>query len=56
MSGWEPTDEMRELIARRDEARNSKDFATSDRLREDLQAMGLEVMDTLDGTRVRPLD
>ncbi len=55
-SGWEPTDEMRELITRRDEARASKDFATSDRLREDLQAMGLEVMDTPDGTRVRPRD
>jgi cysteinyl-tRNA synthetase len=53
-SGWEPSPEVREAIARRDEARAAKDFATSDRIRDELQAMGLEVMDTPEGTTVRP--
>ncbi len=35
-------------------ARASKDYARSDELRDELQAMGLEVMDTPEGTRVRP--
>ena len=51
---WEPTQEMRDLIARRDEARRAKDFSAADRLRDELSAMGLEVMDTPEGTRVRP--
>jgi cysteinyl-tRNA synthetase len=53
-SGWTPTPEMRDAIARRDEARAAKDFATSDRIRGELQEMGLEVMDTPEGTTVRP--
>jgi len=52
--GWEPTEEMRALVADRDAARASKDYATSDALRDRLKAMGLEVMDTPGGTRVRP--
>ena len=51
--GFEPSDEVLRLIAERDEARAAKDFARSDRLRERLQAMGLEVMDTPEGTKVR---
>jgi cysteinyl-tRNA synthetase len=51
---WEPTDEMRKLVEERDRARSAKDYATSDRIRERLQDMGLEVMDTPDGTKVRP--
>ena len=38
----------------RDAARDAKDYATSDRLRDGWPAMGLEVMDTPEGTRVRP--
>ena len=55
-SGWEPTERMRELMAERDAARAAKDYATGDRIRDELAAMGLEVMDTPEGTRVRPRD
>jgi cysteinyl-tRNA synthetase len=51
---WSPTEEMEALVRERDEARTMKDFARSDEIRERLQAMGLEVMDTPVGTRVRP--
>ena len=51
---WEPSEEIRELVHRRDEARQARDWATSDAVRDQLTAMGLEVMDSPDGTRVRP--
>jgi cysteinyl-tRNA synthetase len=51
---WEPTEEMLALVAERDAARAAKDYAASDALRDRLQAMGLEVMDTANGTKVRP--
>jgi cysteinyl-tRNA synthetase len=51
---WEPSEEMRGLVAERDAARAAKDYARSDELRDRLQAMGLEVMDSPDGTRIRP--
>jgi cysteinyl-tRNA synthetase len=51
---WRPTDRMLELIRRRDEARQGKDFAAGDEIRRELQSMGLEVMDTPEGTKVRP--
>src|SRR5207247_2509967 len=54
VSHWEPTDEMRATMAERDAAREAKDYATGDRIRDELEAMGLEVMDTPEGTRVRP--
>ena len=43
-------------MAERDAARAAKDFATSDRIRDALAAMGLEVMDRADGTKIRPRD
>ncbi len=43
-------------MSERDAARAAKDFAEADRLRERLDAMGLEVMDTPEGTKVRPRD
>jgi cysteinyl-tRNA synthetase len=55
-AGWQPTEDVQQLVAARDAARAGKDFATSDRIRDELQAMGLEVMDTPDGTKVRPRD
>ena len=55
-SGWTPTDEMRAMVTARDAAREAKDYAESDRLRDELAAMGLEVMDSPDGTTVRPRD
>jgi cysteinyl-tRNA synthetase len=51
---WEPTPDMQALVAERDAARAARDFAKADELRERLQSMGLEVMDTAEGTRVRP--
>ncbi len=56
LEAWEPTDEMRTKVAEIDAAREAKDYATSDRIRDELVAMGLEVMDTPEGTRVRPRD
>jgi cysteinyl-tRNA synthetase len=53
-NAWEPTDEIRSLVAERDAARAAKHYAKSDELRDRLQAMGLEVMDAADGTKVRP--
>ena len=55
-SQWEPDAAMTAKMAERDAARAAKDYATSDRIRDELSAMGLEVMDTPDGTRVRPRD
>ena len=55
-SDWKPTPEMLALMAERDEARAAKDFAKADAIRDRLEAMGLEVMDTPEGTRVRPRD
>jgi cysteinyl-tRNA synthetase len=51
---WEPSAEMLDLVAERDAARAAKDYARSDEIRDRLQAMGLEVMDTPDGTTIRP--
>lgn len=42
------------LAADRDRARATKDFAASDRLRSELEAMGFEVRDTAEGTKLRP--
>ncbi|MEP7059284.1 MAG: cysteine--tRNA ligase [Actinomycetota bacterium] len=56
LSDWTPTSEMTALMAERDTARAAKDFTTSDRIRDQLSTMGLEVMDTADGTTVRPRD
>jgi cysteinyl-tRNA synthetase len=53
-SDWVPTDEIRALVAERDRARADKHYGKSDELRDRLQAMGLEVMDGAEGTKVRP--
>jgi cysteinyl-tRNA synthetase len=50
---WEPTEEARALVAERDAARAARDYARSDELRERLQALGLEVMDSAEGTTIR---
>jgi len=47
----ELTDEMRGLIADRESARKSKDFAKADEIREKLLQMGVELKDTPDGTK-----
>jgi cysteinyl-tRNA synthetase len=51
---WQPSEEIHSLVAERDQARAAKDYARSDEIRDRLQAMGLEVMDTAEGTKVRP--
>ena len=41
------------LLAQRLEARNNKDFATADRIRDELAAEGIEIVDTPEGPRWR---
>lgn len=41
------------LIEARDEARTAKNWSESDRLRQEIEALGYEVEDTKDGTKVR---
>ena len=41
------------LVAEREAARASKDFATADRIRDELAAEGIEVVDGPDGARWR---
>lgn len=44
-------DEIEELVKKRDEARANKDWATSDKLRDQLKKMGITIQDTPQGTR-----
>jgi cysteinyl-tRNA synthetase len=52
--GFEVPPEVQALVEERDAARRDGDFARSDAIRDRVTAMGWEVMDTADGTRVRP--
>ena len=54
LGGWQPSEEVAALVGERDAARANKDFAAADQVRDRLQELGLEVMDTPGGTRVRP--
>jgi cysteinyl-tRNA synthetase len=51
---YQPPADVEELIRRRDDARSKGDYTTSDGIRDQMMAMGLEVMDSPGGTRVRP--
>ncbi len=55
-AGWTAPGDVLRLVAERDAAREAKDYTRSDELRDELQAMDLEVMDTAEGTKVRPRD
>jgi len=45
------TDELMQIIINlRNEAKKNKDFTTSDRIREDLQSIGIQLKDSKDGT------
>jgi cysteinyl-tRNA synthetase len=46
-----PVDEIEALIARRHDARRQRDFKTSDRIRQDLEARGILLEDSAGGTR-----
>ena len=43
--------EIESLIAERQEARANRDFATADRIRDELAAQGIKLLDTKDGVR-----
>lgn len=43
--------DIERLIAERQEARANRDFATADRIRDDLAAQGIKLLDTKDGVR-----
>jgi cysteinyl-tRNA synthetase len=43
--------ELDDMVRRRDEARANKDYATADRIRNDLQSRGVELFDAPEGTR-----
>ncbi len=42
-------DEIEELIAQRNEARKNKDWATADKIRDDLKSRGIILKDTPNG-------
>jgi cysteinyl-tRNA synthetase len=46
--------DVQQLVDDRDEARKERDFARSDEIRDQLTSKGWEVMDTPEGTKVRP--
>lgn len=50
-----PLDEVESLIAKRAEARKNKDFALADSIRAELTEKGVEIIDTIEGTRFRTL-
>jgi cysteinyl-tRNA synthetase len=52
----EPDAEARELARRREAAREQRDFAEADRLRDELRARGWEVRDSSGGPELVPLD
>jgi cysteinyl-tRNA synthetase len=49
----EPSDTEKRLLDAREAARAARDWATSDRLRDELLEMGIVVEDTRDGQRWR---
>ena len=50
-----PLEEVESLIAKRAEARKNKDFALADSIRAELTEKGVEIIDTIDGTRFRTI-
>jgi cysteinyl-tRNA synthetase len=54
-AGAEVPPEVENLALRRDEARGARDWPEADRLRDEIRALGFEVEDTPEGTRVHPL-
>lgn len=48
------SDEIRDLVARREQARKEKDFALADRLRDELAARGIQVRDSVSAKDIVP--
>lgn len=46
--------EVARLVARRESAKAARDFGEADRLRDEVHALGFEILDTRDGPVVRP--
>ncbi len=44
---------IQQLLEQREQARKDKDFATADRIRDELLAQGLEIVDTAEGPKVK---
>ena len=60
LATWTPQEEeipdaIRELAAQRQQARDAKDWATADALRDEIAAAGYEIEDTPQGPNIRPL-
>ena len=53
--GFDVPDDVQRLVREREDARVARDFARSDEIRDRLTEMGWEVMDSAEGSRVRPL-
>ena len=51
----EPSKQIEELIAERAYARQKKHWAKADKIRNELKKLGVEVIDTKDGTRWRKI-
>ena len=59
LAEWTPQEEetpdpIRELAAQRQQARDAKDWATADALRDEIAAAGYEIEDTPQGPNIRP--
>jgi cysteinyl-tRNA synthetase len=46
----EPDEEVEALLRKRQEARDAEDWSTADRIRQKLRDMGIDVIDTREGT------
>jgi len=51
----EPSQQIEELMKERDDARQKKDWAKADTIRNELKGLGIEIIDTKDGTRWRKI-
>lgn len=51
----QPSQEVMELVVQRERARVNKDWPASDALRQQIAAMGWQVMDTQDGPKLSPI-
>ena len=49
----EVADDLADLLERRETARAARDFATADRLRDEITGRGFEIVDTPEGPTLR---